>query len=144
MRTRAVLNIQTHFQLYNSFLLYNSALTVEDERRQIASLISSFIRKVSFPRDFERELSFYVLARGAFTNLDAVYITLINAVNKLVIETRRIVNGQHTNKTRAFVKACIAFCFITIPSISSVQAQMDLYLLSGQVALLNLCLGQGK
>ncbi|XP_012161991.1 UPF0505 protein CG8202 isoform X2 [Ceratitis capitata] len=119
-----------------------SALTVEDERRQIASLISSFIRKVSFPRDFERELSFYVLARGAFTNLDAVYITLINAVNKLVIETRRIVNGQHTNKTRAFVKACIAFCFITIPSISSVQAQMDLYLLSGQVALLNLCLGQ--
>ncbi|CAD6991981.1 unnamed protein product [Ceratitis capitata] len=26
--------------------------------------------------------------------------------------------------------------------ISSVQAQMDLYLLSGQVALLNLCLGQ--
>ncbi|XP_054747031.1 VPS35 endosomal protein sorting factor-like isoform X2 [Anastrepha obliqua] len=119
-----------------------TALTVEDERRQISQLISSSIRKVVFPRDFERQLSFYVEAREAFTNLDAVYITLVNAVNKLAVETQHIVHGKHTRKTGAFVKACVAFCFITIPSITAVQTQMDLYLLTGQVALLNLCLGQ--
>ncbi|XP_067641298.1 VPS35 endosomal protein sorting factor-like isoform X2 [Eurosta solidaginis] len=119
-----------------------TALTVEDERRHISHLISSFIRKVNFPRDFERQLSFYVEARGAYTNLDPVYITLVNATNKLAIEVHHIVNGNHTRKTAAFVKACVAFCFITIPSITAIQTQMDLYLLTGQVALLNLCLGQ--
>ncbi|XP_037942668.1 VPS35 endosomal protein sorting factor-like [Teleopsis dalmanni] len=121
---------------------YVTALTVEDERRQIANLISSFIRKVNFGHDFEQQLSFYVEARGAFPNLDAVYSTLVHAVNKLAIETRQIVKGQHTRKTAAFVKACAAFCFITIPSITAINVQMDLYLLSGQIALLNLCLGQ--
>lgn len=56
--------------------------------------------------------------------------------------TRRKVRGQHTRKTSAFVKACAAYCFITIPSIVSVMTQLDLYLLSGQVALANLCIGQ--
>lgn len=120
-----------------------SSLTVEDERRQISQLICSFIRKVTFPRDFERQLSFYVESRDAFNNLDTVYVTLVNAVNKLAIETYNIVNRKHTRKTGAFVKACAAFCFITIPSIAAIQPQMDLYLLSGQVALLNHCLGQG-
>ncbi|XP_017471583.1 PREDICTED: UPF0505 protein CG8202 isoform X1 [Rhagoletis zephyria] len=119
-----------------------TSLTVEDERRQISQLISSFIRKVAFPRDFERHLSFYVESRDAFTNLDTVYVTLVNAVNKLAIETYHLVNGKHTRKTGAFAKACAAFCFITIPSIAAIQTQMDLYLLSGQVALLNHCLGQ--
>lgn len=58
------------------------------------------------------------------------------------MDTCRIVQYKHTRKTLGFVKACVAFCFITIPSISSIQQQMDLYLLSGQVALVNQCLGQ--
>uniref|UniRef100_A0A0A1X4P6 UPF0505 protein CG8202 n=1 Tax=Zeugodacus cucurbitae TaxID=28588 RepID=A0A0A1X4P6_ZEUCU len=119
-----------------------TAQTVEDERRQISKLISSFIRKVSYRNDFERQLSFYVEARGVFTDLDAVYITLVNAVNKLAVEIRHGIKGHCTHKTGAFVKACIAFCFISIPSITAVQNQMDLYLLTGQVALLNQCLGQ--
>lgn len=81
-------------------------------------------------------------ARGTFSNLDAVYNTLVHSVNKLAMETCHIVRYKHTRKTLGFVKACVAFCFITIPSISSVQQQMDLYLLSGQVALVNNCLGQ--
>lgn len=119
-----------------------TAQTVEDERRQISQLISSFIRKVIYPKDFERQLSFYVESREAFTDLDAVYITLVNSVNKLAVEIRHVVKGNYTKKTGAFVKACIAFCFISIPSITAIQIQMDLYLLTGQVALLNQCLGQ--
>ncbi|XP_011208196.2 VPS35 endosomal protein sorting factor-like isoform X3 [Bactrocera dorsalis] len=125
-------------------ILSNSvtAQSVEDERRQISHLISSFIRKVTYPKDFERQLSFYVDAREAFTDLDAVYITLVNSVNKLAVGIRHVVKGNYTQKTGAFVKACIAFCFISIPSITAIQNQMDLYLLTGQVALLNQCLGQ--
>lgn len=122
--------------------IFCSALTVEDERRQISTLISDFIKKVDYGRDFEQQLSFYVDARSAFPNLDGVFVTLVHCVNKLAIDTRRIVNGQHTRKTAAFVKGCAAYCFITIPSIVSVIVRMDLYLLSGQVALLNMCLGQ--
>ncbi|XP_011291611.2 VPS35 endosomal protein sorting factor-like [Musca domestica] len=121
---------------------YVNALTVEDERRQISHLICSFIRKVHFGTDFEKQLSFYVEARGTFSNLDSVYNTLVHSVNKLAMETCQIVKYKHSRKTLSFVKACVAFCFITIPSITSIQQQMDLYLLSGQVALVNNCLGQ--
>ncbi|EEC15414.1 esophageal cancer associated protein, putative, partial [Ixodes scapularis] len=38
--------------------------------------------------------------------------------------------------------ACAAYCFITIPSLNSVLGRLELYLLSGQVALLNQCLSQ--
>lgn len=67
----------------------------------------------------------------------------LQSVNRLSVETRRIVKGHHTRKTAAFVRACAAYCYITIPSITSVQTRLELYLLSGEVALLNQCLGQG-
>ncbi|KAG4070610.1 hypothetical protein HA402_013530 [Bradysia odoriphaga] len=119
-----------------------NAQTVEDERRQISNLICNFIKKVDFKRDFEQQLTFYVEARAAFPNLDSVFVTLVHCVNKLAVDTRCIVNGHHTRKTDAFVKACAAYSYITIPSIVSVTSRMDLYLLSGQVALTNVCLGQ--
>lgn len=136
--------VVTNALMYISKVLNDSvnALTSEDERRQISNLISHFIRKVDFGRDFEQQLSFYVEARSAFSNLDPVYSTLIHCVNRLATSTRRIVKGQHTNKTAAFVKACAAYCFITIPSIIDVNTRMELYLQSGQVALLNVCLQQ--
>lgn len=119
-----------------------NALTVEDERRQIAQLISNFIRKVNLSPDFVRQLSFYVEARGSFSNLDAVYGTLVTSVNKMTMQIFKIVEYKNAYKTQGFIKACIAFCFITIPSITSIQQQMDLYLLSGQIALVNQCFGQ--
>ncbi|KAF4523437.1 hypothetical protein B566_EDAN010370 [Ephemera danica] len=119
-----------------------SALTVEDEKRQIGNLICGFVKAVDFGRDFEQQLSFYVDARAAFTNLDAVHVQLVQSVNRLSVDTRRIVGGHHTRKTAAFVRACAAYCFITVPSIGSVLSRLELYMLSGQVALLNQCLGQ--
>ncbi|XP_055636101.1 VPS35 endosomal protein sorting factor-like [Toxorhynchites rutilus septentrionalis] len=136
--------VVTNALMYISKVLNDSvnALTSEDELRQISSLISHFVHKVDFGHDFEQQLSFYVEARSAFSNLDPVYSTLIHCVNRLATSTRRIVKGQHTNKTAAFVKACAAYCFITIPSIIDVTTRMELYLQSGQVALLNVCLQQ--
>ncbi|GAB6020434.1 hypothetical protein CHUAL_003128 [Chamberlinius hualienensis] len=119
-----------------------NALTLDDDKRQIGWLISCFVRRVSFGRDFEQQLSFYVEARATFANLDSVLIALVQCVNKLSMETRNVVNGHHTRKTAAFVRACAAYSFITIPSLCSVFSRLELYLLTAQVTLLNQCLGQ--
>ncbi|XP_011503755.1 PREDICTED: UPF0505 protein C16orf62 homolog [Ceratosolen solmsi marchali] len=119
-----------------------SALTVEDEKRQIGQLICNLIQRIDYNRDFEKQLNFYVEARAAFHNLDIVHVQLVQYVNRLSIDTRKIVRGHHTRRTSAFVRACAAFCFITIPSLTIVYTKLQLYLLSGQVALLNQCYGQ--
>lgn len=54
-----------------------NALTVEDERRQIGELIAGVIRRVDYGRDFEQQLSFFVEARGAFSNIDVVLAQLV-------------------------------------------------------------------
>lgn len=119
-----------------------NALTLEDEKRQISQLISNFARKVDFGRDFEQQLGFFVEVRATFANLDPVLVTLVQCVNKLAMDTRNVVKGHHTRKTASFVRACAAYNFITIPSLMSVFIRLELYLTSGQVALLNQCLGQ--
>ncbi|XP_062589752.1 VPS35 endosomal protein-sorting factor-like [Saccostrea cucullata] len=119
-----------------------NALTLDDERKMISNLISGFICNISFGRDFEQQLSFYVECRASFSNLDQVLVQLIQNVNNLSMETRRVVKGNHSRKTGNFVRACAAYCFITIPSLQSPMAQLQLYLLSGQCALLNQCYSQ--
>ncbi|PKK24513.1 hypothetical protein A306_00008881 [Columba livia] len=119
-----------------------NALTLEDEKRTLAALINGFIKMVSFGRDFEQQLSFYVEARSMFCNLEPVLIQLIHSVNQLAMETRKVMKGNHSRKTAAFVRACVAFCFITIPSLSGIFTRLNLYLHSGQVALANQCLSQ--
>uniref|UniRef100_A0A669R2H5 VPS35 endosomal protein-sorting factor-like n=1 Tax=Phasianus colchicus TaxID=9054 RepID=A0A669R2H5_PHACC len=119
-----------------------NALTLEDEKRLLAALINGFIKMVSFGRDFEQQLSFYVEARSMFCNLEPVLVQLIHSVNQLAMETRKVMRGNHSRKTAAFVRACVAFCFITIPSLSSIFTRLNLYLHSGQVALANQCLSQ--
>ncbi|XP_057321431.1 VPS35 endosomal protein-sorting factor-like [Microplitis mediator] len=130
--------------MYIARIMHDSvnALTVEDEKRQIGALICDLVQRVDYGRDFEKQLNYYAEARAAFPNLDSVHIQLVQCVNRQAVDTRRIVRGHHTRRTSAFVRACAAFCFITIPSLTLVSTRLQLYLLSGQVALLNQCLGQ--
>uniref|UniRef100_A0A673M203 VPS35 endosomal protein-sorting factor-like n=1 Tax=Sinocyclocheilus rhinocerous TaxID=307959 RepID=A0A673M203_9TELE len=119
-----------------------NALTLDDEKRSLSLLINGFIRMVSFGRDFEQQLSFCVEARATFCNLEPVIIHLIHTVNQLAMETRCVMKGNHSRKTASFVRACAAYSFITIPSLTSIFSRLNLYLLSGQVALANQCLSQ--
>uniref|UniRef100_A0A2I3HUR8 VPS35 endosomal protein-sorting factor-like n=1 Tax=Nomascus leucogenys TaxID=61853 RepID=A0A2I3HUR8_NOMLE len=93
-----------------------NALTLEDEKRMLSYLINGFIKMISFGRDFEQQLSFYVESRSMFCNLEPVLVQLIHA--------------------------CVAYCFITIPSLAGIFTRLNLYLHSGQVALANQCLSQ--
>ncbi|KAK8752221.1 hypothetical protein OTU49_012574, partial [Cherax quadricarinatus] len=120
-----------------------NALTTDDERRQLSQLIISFIRQVNFGRDFEQQLDFYVNARAAFSNLDTVLVSLVQCVCRLAMATWNVMHSQHSGKTASFVRACAAYCFITVPSLAYSTTRLKLYLLSGTVALINNCLGQG-
>ncbi len=60
------------------------------------------------------------------------------------MEVGSIVGGHHTKRTRGFLSACIAYAFITIPSLESSYTQLQLYLLTGQIAYANQCVSQGS
>lgn len=119
-----------------------NAMTTGDERRQLSMLLTSFIRRVDYGRDFEAQLEFYVNCRASFSNLDAVMSVLVQCVCQLAMNTRAVVKGKHSSKTASFVRGCAAYCFITIPSVSSAHVRQRLYLLSASTALLNNCMGQ--
>lgn len=80
--------------------------------------------------------------RASFSNLDAVNERLVLATCALIAKAHRLVRGQHTRKTAAFVKACLAYCHITVPSIDDPFRRLHLFLLCTQVALVNQCLPQ--
>jgi hypothetical protein len=52
------------------------------------------------------------------------------------------VKGKHSKKTSGFVKACLAYCHITIPSISDGFRKLQLLIHCAQVAITNQCLPQ--
>jgi hypothetical protein len=54
----------------------------------------------------------------------------------------KYVKGKHTKKTTTFVKASLAYCHITIPSLSNSFRKLELLLHCAEVALLNQCLPQ--
>jgi hypothetical protein len=108
----------------------------------VANLLCAFIDKIDFGRDLEQQLNFYVECRGAFCNLDSIKDKLIHRVSGLAMKTLKFVKGKHSKKTSTFVKACLAYCHITIPSIADVFRRLELLLLCAQVALINQCLPQ--
>ncbi|XP_046855573.1 VPS35 endosomal protein-sorting factor-like isoform X2 [Xenia sp. Carnegie-2017] len=120
-----------------------SSLSTTDEKRAIGQLVTGFVRKIDYGRDFEKQLNFYVEARAMFCNLDAVLVCLVQCVNLLSMKTRKIMKGKHSRKTAAFIRACVAYSFITIPSIEEIFNRLTLYLESGKVAFANQALSQG-
>lgn len=67
---------------------------------------------------------------------------LVLAASQLAMRAYKYMKGRHTRKTSAFVKACFAYCHITIPSIDNIFSRLSLFVLCGQTALINQCLPQ--
>lgn len=118
------------------------SLSPDSERAHVSRLICDVIDRIDFGRDLEQALNVYVECRGAFSNLELVAARLVQAVALLAMTAHRVVRGKHNKKTAAFVKACLAFCHITVPSIDSPVLQLRLLLLCGNVAVVNQCLPQ--
>jgi hypothetical protein len=119
-------------------------MSFEDERRQIAGLIVKFVRKVDYGRDLEQQLNTFVDFRRAFTNLEEVTREMVSRVSLLAVKAHQFRKGVHTKKTAAFVKACLAYCHITIPSLDDIVSKLYLFLQCGQVALINGMVSQAE
>ncbi|KAK5575392.1 hypothetical protein RB653_010652 [Dictyostelium firmibasis] len=135
--------------LINTFLTYGKALhdslnslSFQDEVRQVTQLVVNCINKIDFGRDVEKQLNFYVECRQTFINFDGVKNRLVYGVCEICEKTLALVKGKHTPKTISFIRACVAYCFITIPSIDDIFLKMNLYLVSSSVALQNQALSQ--
>ena len=87
-------------------------------------------------------MNVYVDCRAAFANLDPVLSRLVICACNLAAKAHKMVKGRHNKKTSSFTKACLAYCFITIPSVSDLIKQLHLNLLCGQACLLNEALSQ--
>eukprot|EP00455_Lapot_gusevi_P016412 TRINITY_DN1845_c0_g1_i12.p1 TRINITY_DN1845_c0_g1~~TRINITY_DN1845_c0_g1_i12.p1 ORF type:complete len:571 (-),score=204.35 TRINITY_DN1845_c0_g1_i12:116-1798(-) len=120
------------------------SLTFDDERRQVGSLIVQFVRKIDFGHDLEQQLNTYVECRAAFTNLDFVTRELVLRVLLLAMKAHRFMHGKHSKKTGAFVKACFAYCHITIPSLDDVFTRLHLLLECAQASLVNQMIVQSE
>jgi hypothetical protein len=105
--------------------------------RQISRLLCIFIRGVSFSSDLELHLNFFVDCRRFFIRIDDVKFVLVMGVLSLVQRTNAIVKGNHSRRTTVFVKACLAYAHITIPSIMDPMRRLHLFLLAGQISLSN-------
>lgn len=107
-----------------------------------STLLCRLIDLIDFGRDLEQQLTFYVDCRAAFPNLQLVKDKLIVSVNALSMKAYRYVKGKHTKKTTTFVKACLAYSHITIPSLADIYRKLELSLQSAEIALYNQCLPQ--
>jgi len=120
------------------------SMTFDDDRRQISILLVDFIRKIDFGRDLEKQLNTYVDCRQSFTSLDIVIQELVLRVTLLATRAHSFMKGKHTRKTAGFVKACLAYCHITIPSLEDHFTRLRLLLQCGEVALLNQMIVQAE
>ena len=121
-----------------------NAFSYEEDVRKTSSMLTNFVSKMDFGRDFEKHLNFYVECRRAFANIDAVKGNLVKGALNLLIKTYKIVNGVHSKETAAFARACIAYCYITIPSMEDIFSRLNLYLFAGQIALKNQSVSQAE
>jgi hypothetical protein len=66
--------------------------------------------------------------RGKFGNIGDIQENLVNRAVDLVRRAVTYSRGRATKKVVGFYQACIAFCFITIPTITTIDIRVRLYI----------------
>ena len=105
----------------------------------IHTFISYFMIMILF-QNILSFLPFFLLS--SFLPFFNIQEMLVLCVLSLTGKTLQLMKGNHGKKTLNFVKACFAFCHITVPSVSDVILRLRLLLHCAEYALLNRCLPQ--
>ncbi|XP_050246843.1 uncharacterized protein LOC126694549 isoform X1 [Quercus robur] len=124
-------SIQLLFEISQNLHDDGDFFNTKDDDNQPARLISRFVHMVDYGTEMERHLAFLVECRGAFSSLNELKETLVHSSNCLAIKALK-----DAKKHLSFVKSCIAFSEVTLPSISAWVKQLYLYLETAEVALL--------
>ena len=107
----------------------------EGEKKEIISLIKTFIGKINFFSDFPTSLNVLTECRAEFTYFDEITYCLIEKVIALARNVIVSFASKASKKQLRQVKLAIAFCQITIPSIKDSIDQIYLALETAKVAL---------
>lgn len=92
-------------------------MSEEAEIKRVSKIICGIVKNIDYGKDLDKQLNVLTTARGLFINLDEVTESLIFLVIGLAAKAHKFVAGKHTQKTQTFVKACIAYVHITIPTL---------------------------
>ncbi|XP_019058397.1 PREDICTED: UPF0505 protein [Tarenaya hassleriana] len=130
-RIRDAATVQLLFDVSQSLYDATDFNIKNDDNQRQSQLISRFIEMVDFGSEMERHLTFLAECRGAFSGINEHKETLVRSSNTLATKALKA-GRKHYN----FVKSCIAFSEVTIPSVSSPTKQLNLYLETAEVALL--------
>lgn len=103
----------------------------DDDNRQTSHLISRFVEMVDYGAERERHLLFLAECRDAFSGIHELKETLVRSSNTMAVKALKA-EKKHIN----FVKSCLAFSEVTIPSVTIPTKQLNLYLETAEVALL--------
>lgn len=106
------------------------AMSEDAEINRVSKIICGIVKKIDYGKDLDKQLNVLTTARGLFINLDEVTETLIFQVIALAAKAHKLVQGKHSQKTQAFVKACIAYVHITIPTLEDTDKQVKLFMLA--------------
>ncbi|XP_020591949.1 UPF0505 protein C16orf62 homolog [Phalaenopsis equestris] len=120
--------IQMLFEISKALL--DSIDILNKDYQRISQLICHFVQLVGFGDDRESHLTFLVTCRSAFSYFDMIVDTLVLLSNNLAIGA---IKGS--NKLLNFVKACVAFSEVTIPSIPDQIRCMKLFIATAEIAL---------
>lgn len=110
-----------------------SVFSPPEESAEVARLIATALNRFSLRADPEQALTFLVSTRALLLNIDQCQQMLVSAVLELALYVVRAARFSATRS--AFVQACLANAFITIPSLAEPAARMHLSLQAAQVAL---------
>ncbi|XP_022867447.1 UPF0505 protein isoform X2 [Olea europaea var. sylvestris] len=103
----------------------------KDDYQHPAHLISRFVYMVDYGPEVEQHLTFLTECRAAFGSISVLQETLVHSSNNLAVKSIRDGNNNIN-----FIKSCLAFNEVTIPSIHTHWRQLNLYLETAEVALL--------
>eukprot|EP01062_Namystynia_karyoxenos_P016788 TRINITY_DN16182_c0_g1_i1.p1 TRINITY_DN16182_c0_g1~~TRINITY_DN16182_c0_g1_i1.p1 ORF type:complete len:982 (+),score=374.39 TRINITY_DN16182_c0_g1_i1:91-3036(+) len=124
-----------------------TSLTDGEEVAQVGELIVGFMERVDHAPDHEAQLQFLVDCRRSFHRLGPVTAECVWSALRLLRSTVRAHGGvvkSHTKKLGAFVKACITYCHVTIPSLADPQLRAQLFLVGGALCFNYGFLPQGE
>ncbi|XP_076916852.1 uncharacterized protein LOC143576701 isoform X2 [Bidens hawaiensis] len=102
----------------------------QDDNQQAERLVARFVDKVDHGMDLDRHLTFLVECRGAFSSMNDLKEILVHSSNLLA--TRAL---KEKKDNLNFIKSCITFNEVTIPSIPSYSRQLILYLETAEICL---------
>ncbi|OQS06354.1 hypothetical protein THRCLA_01602, partial [Thraustotheca clavata] len=118
------------------------SLSARADINETSTAICNFLLSLEAPNTREGDkamLQIFMDARSAFYKLDKVKQCLIRLVLRMsVLAYPRI----HMSSSRNFVKGCLAYCHITIPSLMDPIEKLKLMTSCSKIALLSHCLPQ--